>query len=50
MPDLCARSGRSAIGLAELVDYLWFGDMMTDLPLEPVETMFAQLNAEGFTD
>ena len=33
-----------------MVDYLWFGDMMTDLPLEPVETMFAQLNAEGFTD
>ncbi|MAM09465.1 MAG: TetR family transcriptional regulator [Rhizobiaceae bacterium] len=39
-----------ATGLAELVDYLWFGDLMSDLPLEPVETMFKHLNAAGFTD
>ncbi|TNB47762.1 TetR family transcriptional regulator [Martelella lutilitoris] len=40
----------SAAGLAELVDYLWFGDLMNDLPLEPVETMFRHLNEGGFTD
>ncbi|MEN3793026.1 TetR/AcrR family transcriptional regulator C-terminal domain-containing protein [Fulvimarina sp. MAC3] len=40
----------SAANLAELVDYLWFGDVMTCLPLEPVEILFAQLNAAGFTD
>lgn len=40
----------SAANLAELVDYLWFGDMMNDLPLEPVEIVFGHLNAAGFTD
>lgn len=40
----------SATGLAELVDYLWFGDMMEDLPLEPVESVFKHLNEAGFTD
>ena len=52
--DACRIYGRdlaeSASGLAELLDYLWFGDLMNDLPLEPVESMFAHLSAAGFTD
>ncbi|MGV0908649.1 TetR/AcrR family transcriptional regulator C-terminal domain-containing protein [Martelella sp. FOR1707] len=39
-----------ATGLAELVDYLWFGDLMKSLPLEPVEVMFRHLEEGGFTD
>ncbi len=40
----------SAAGLADLVDYLWFSDLMEDLPLEPIECMFKHLNAAGFPD
>lgn len=40
----------AAVGLAELVDYLWFSDLMNDLPLKPVESMFKQLSEAGFTD
>jgi TetR/AcrR family transcriptional regulator, tetracycline repressor protein len=40
-----ARSlAASAAALAELVDYLWFSDVMTDLPLEPVEALFKHLH------
>ena len=40
----------SAAALAELVDYLWFGDLMNDLPLESIETLFGLLNTASFTD
>ncbi|RCK52555.1 hypothetical protein TH25_05820 [Thalassospira profundimaris] len=40
----------SAVELAELVDYLWFGDLINDLTLKPVEILFKQLNVAGFTD
>ncbi|WP_296994414.1 TetR/AcrR family transcriptional regulator C-terminal domain-containing protein [Thalassospira sp. UBA1131] len=40
----------SALELAELVDYLWFGDLINDLTLKPVEILFGKLNAAGFTD
>jgi hypothetical protein len=40
----------SAAGLADLLDYLWFSDLMIDLPLEPVECMFKHLNLAGFAD
>ena len=40
----------SAAALAELIDYLWFGDVMNDLPLKPIETLFGLLHVAGFTD
>nr|WP_239031560.1 MULTISPECIES: TetR/AcrR family transcriptional regulator C-terminal domain-containing protein [unclassified Modicisalibacter] len=40
----------SAAALAELVDYLWFGDVTNDLTLQPVEILFQQLGTAGFTD
>lgn len=40
----------SAAASAELVDYLWFGDLMYDVPLKPFETLFGFLYAAGFTD
>ncbi len=40
----------SAADMAELVDYLWFGDVMNDLPLKPVDALFGILQTAGFTD
>ena len=40
----------SAAALAELVDYLWFGDVTNTLTMQPVESLFKQLDEAGFTD
>lgn len=40
----------SAAALVEMIDYLWFGDLMNDLPLQPIETLFRLLYEAGFTD
>ena len=38
------------VSLGELAEYLWFGDRLTFMSLEPAEALFAQLQTAAFSD